>query len=95
MSEREESSGIRRREFLQRGVAATLSLSLPGRAAAARNPEVRQYRRLGRTELSISDISFGSSRNSDPRIVEHALDRGINYFDTAEGYRGAAQRYPD
>ncbi len=90
MSEREGSSGIRRREFLQRGVAATLSLSLPGRVAAARSPEVRQYRRLGRTELSISDISFGSSRNIDPKIVEHALDRGINYFDTAEGYRGGA-----
>ena len=35
----------------------------------------------------ISDISFGSASSSDPDLVRHALERGVNYFDTAESYR--------
>ena len=85
-------SGIRRREFLRDGVAATLgaaALPLSARAADP-SPVARGFRRLGRTGLEVSDISFGSSRSGDPRLVEHALERGINYFDTAESYRGGA-----
>ncbi|MEE9280708.1 MAG: aldo/keto reductase [Myxococcota bacterium] len=82
--------GIRRREFLQGGVAATLGAAGLPLSSRAASPGVRSYRRLGRTGLEISDISFGSSRTTDPRIVEHAFDRGINYFDTAESYRGGA-----
>ena len=33
---------------------------------------------------------FVSSRTTDPEVVRHALSRGINYFDTAEGYKGGA-----
>ena len=72
-------SGIRRREFLRGGVAVTLGAALPlsGRAADP-SPVARGFRRLGRTGLEVSDISFGSSRSGDPRLVEHALQRGIN-----------------
>ena len=54
--------------------------------------EVRRYTRLGRTGLEISDISFGSARlrRGGERVVRHALDRGVNYFDTAEDYTGGA-----
>ena len=40
--------------------------------------------------MRISDISFGADRlsPSDENLVRHAVDRGINYFDTAETYRG-------
>ena len=89
----QRGSGIRRREFLQGGVAATLgaaALPLSGRAATDTSPVAQGFRRLGRTGLEVSDISFGSSRTSDPRLVEHAFERGINYFDTAESYRGGA-----
>jgi len=43
---------------------------------------------LGRTGLEISDISFGSSRMTDPDLPRYAFDRGVNYFDTAESYKG-------
>jgi predicted aldo/keto reductase-like oxidoreductase len=81
---------IRRRELLQQGVALGVgSLVLgPTGAARAEAPAVRRYRRLGRTGLRISDISFGSSRSTDPELARYALDRGVNYFDTAEGYKG-------
>jgi len=57
--------------------------------AAAGPPRIRRKVRLGRTGLEISDISFGgSSLAGDEALVRHALDRGITYFDTAEGYKG-------
>jgi hypothetical protein len=65
-------------------------------ATASSLPAVQHYATLGRTGLSVSDISFGSSRTKDPLVVRHALERGINYFDTAESYplgdEGAAER---
>jgi len=42
---------------------------------------------LGRTDLKVSDISFGSASSADPALVTHALARGVNYFDTAESYK--------
>ncbi|MCD4685227.1 MAG: aldo/keto reductase [Anaerolineae bacterium] len=57
-----------------------------------------QYRTLGRTEIEVSVIGVGFWAVSDPvhwgvqddqdaiRAVHTALDAGINFFDTAEGY---------
>jgi hypothetical protein len=83
-------SRLDRRDFLRQGAAAALSAGALDALAAPAVPRVQQYRRLGRTGLEISDISFGSSRTSDPAVARHAYERGINYFDTAEGYRGGA-----
>ena len=82
-----------RRGFLRDGAAAVLgagALGLSGTPALAgpTEPRIRGHATLGRTGLSVSDISFGSSRMTDPDLVRHALDRGIDYFDTAEDYRG-------
>lgn len=74
-----------RRDFLRIGAGAALGLGAGVKAQAA--PGIRNYVRLGRTGLKMSDISFGSSSTSDPGVVRHALARGINYFDTAESYR--------
>lgn len=86
-----------RRSFLRSTAAATIAASsLPLVAAAEATPKdngVKRYRSLGRTGLKISDISFGSSGVRDADTVRHALDRGINYFDTAEMYgNGRAER---
>jgi len=90
----EQGDPIDRREFLRRSAAAGVSLSLlpvSERAFGAEVPRVRRYAPLGRTGLEISDISFGSSRlGDDPALVRHALDRGVNYFDTAERYTGGS-----
>jgi uncharacterized protein len=86
------SYGLRRREFLLTSAAATLGIAgATAQAAAAEAPRIRAYRTLGRTGLEISDISFGSSKLSGgPELIREALDLGVNYFDTAESYRGGS-----
>ncbi len=53
---------------------------------------VQSYRRLGRTNFEVSDISLGSGRLKGDRgeeIAREAIARGINYFDTAPDYSAA------
>jgi predicted aldo/keto reductase-like oxidoreductase len=86
---RTNADGIDRREFLKRTATTGVGLGLLPLAAAAGEeaPGVKRTVRLGRTELRIPDIGFGSSRLAgDEGLVRHALDRGITYFDTAESY---------
>lgn len=54
-----------------------------------------RYRYLGRTGVQVSEymlgtMSYGSDGNTDEKecmdIVHHALDRGINFIDTADTY---------
>jgi predicted aldo/keto reductase-like oxidoreductase len=85
-------ASLDRREFLRRSAAAGFAWTLPAIGAAADDPpRVRRRVVLGRTGLSISDIGFGSSQLAgDDAVVRHALERGIDYFDTAESYTGGA-----
>jgi 1-deoxyxylulose-5-phosphate synthase len=59
-----------------------------------------QYRQLGHSSLRVSEISLGSwltygvgvERERSIACVQHALNLGINFFDTANVYgRGAAE----
>src|SRR5215210_8428702 len=60
------------------------------------------YRRLGRSDLEISEISLGSwltlghgvEAERSAACVRRAFDVGINFFDTANVYgRGAAESF--
>lgn len=84
-----------RRQVLKWGTAAGLTGTFLGQNSVAETslqkaPEVQKYNRLGRTDFEISDISFGSSGigRGQEDVVRHAIDRGINYLDSAESYRG-------
>lgn len=56
-------------------------------------PKIQEYRTLGRTGFKVSDIGFGSGELADPALLEAVLDSGVNYIDTAEGYRrGGSER---
>lgn len=95
---------LNRRSFLQlsalTGVATGIPWTTAGARAAAESPStsnhvdsaVSEYVRLGRTDLEISDISFGSSRlrSGEEHLVHRALDKGVNYIDTAESYTNGA-----
>jgi aryl-alcohol dehydrogenase-like predicted oxidoreductase len=49
-------------------------------------PQVKEYRRLGRTDYKVSDVGYGNAGMQDPAILEYAIERGINYVDTARQY---------
>ena len=88
---------IGRRDVLRLGAVSSV-IPIASVAAVQESPpvgEVRRYVRLGRTELEISDVSFGSSRlrRGGERLIHHALDKGINYFDTADGYSAGASEH--
>lgn len=93
---------ISRRSFLGKGTAgiigAGLSISAVGGASASPQekgekaveeksaPAIRDYRRLGKTDFKVSDISFGNAGMQDCSLLEYAMDHGINYVDTARQY---------
>lgn len=51
-----------------------------------------EYKQLGNTELKLSEISFGcmslaAGSTEDVKLLHQALDKGINFFDTADLYQ--------
>lgn len=83
---------VDRRDFLALGAGAALGMAgatiAQQQTTAAGGARIRRYVQLGRTGLEVSDISFGSSGTSDAALVRYAYERGVNFFDTAESYRG-------
>jgi len=79
---------MKRRAFIQSSIALTSLGAWP--AVMAANPQnkaqVQQYRQLGNTEIKMSDISYGAGKLPSASMVLRALERGINYFDTAPDY---------
>ncbi len=93
-----------RRDFIVAGLALPIAAEasadippLPERPStpprpAAQAPVIRK-RKLGRTGLEVTEVSFGCMITSDPSVVERAADLGVNFFDTARGYqRGNNER---
>lgn len=98
MSRKEKLS---RRSFLERSVASVVGAGI-GLSGASRDlvaagqeqpaapkdekPGIREYRILGRTGWKVSDIAFGNAGMQDTSTLEYAIERGINYVDTARQY---------
>jgi aryl-alcohol dehydrogenase-like predicted oxidoreductase len=86
-----------RREFLQLAIAAAVASKADAAPESAkgewRNKQSGMaYRKLGRTGFFISEIVMGGNLIS-PTNHEHvywALDRGLNYLDTAPAYGNTA-----
>ena len=91
MPQRKNRTSLGRRDFLRTSALAGLSVGFSSQLAQAASaaPRIQRSVRLGRTELQVSDIGFGGGQlRGDQSLVTHALERGIRYFDTAEGYGG-------
>ncbi len=97
MGAERERGGVTRREFLRRaaagaavGVGAAAGLGRGLRAAAAEGEAqagAPALRRLGRTGLQTFPLGLGTVGIRSEAVVRRALDLGVNYFDTAEGYQ--------
>ncbi|MEO5364284.1 MAG: aldo/keto reductase [Magnetococcus sp. DMHC-8] len=87
---------MRRRQFLQSSMVMAAGAALPGLAGAresapgsnqpAEKPQVKSYRKLGKTGISMGDISFGAGKLPSAAMILRAIDQGMNYFDTAPDY---------
>jgi len=83
-----------RRTFIKTmaGGAMALGSSLAGFAGRGRKTPARLEkngmftRRLGRTDLQVSEISLGGSPLPDPNLLRALVDRGVNYIDTSHNY---------
>ncbi|CRX38363.1 aldo/keto reductase [Estrella lausannensis] len=57
-----------------------------------------EYRRLGKAGIKVSELSFGSwitfgsslDLQGAKKLMRHAYERGVNFFDNAEAYGGGA-----
>ena len=90
-----------RRNFLAAGlvlpasaIAATTGAPTAIPAAPADTPKAGSaqpalhYRKLGKTGLKVTSMGFGCMVTSDAVVVSQAVERGINFFDTARVYQG-------
>jgi len=93
-----------RRSFLGAGLALPAVASVPSQTGSPSQapatprrtpvPATRlTYATLGKTGMKVARVSFGCMTTSDQSVIERAVDRGINYFDTARVYqRGNNER---
>src|SRR5579864_1954482 len=91
-----------RRDFLRTGLAAGVLAGtgrLPLRAARG---TATDWVSLGKSNVKVTRLAFGTGTFSGrtqrdlgqeqfTRLVRHAYDRGIRFFETAESYHGMAE----
>ncbi|TFG97137.1 MAG: hypothetical protein E4H13_11355, partial [Calditrichales bacterium] len=94
MACKQQHPAITRRNFLKVGGALTVGSTLPAALTAPNllageneSAKISEYRTLGRTGFKVSDYSMGAIRVQESNIFRYAYDKGVNYFDTAEGYQ--------
>ncbi len=57
-----------------------------------------RYLKLGRTDLTISEFGFGCipiirlSKDDSVKVLRHAFERGVTFFDTANAYRDSEEK---
>ena len=87
---------LSRRGFLGATLAGLPAAALlaqekaPAAPAVPQSPagttKIKEFRTLGRTGFKVSDVSFGAGPLNNANVLAAALDRGMNYIDTAEHY---------
>jgi len=90
-----------RRDFLKASVAASVLAGMGGKAAFAQNGKrsATDWVTLGKSKVKVTRLAFGTGtfggrvqrelgQDEFTRLVRHAYDRGIRFFETAESYHG-------
>lgn len=89
-------SSLRRRTLLQAAVAGALGVRMTASQSTLQSlhpsPEDRNpnhtlpRRRLGRTGFMVTAVGSGGAGITDPELLYRAIERGVNYIDTAPAY---------
>jgi len=85
---------ITRREFIRASSAMSLGMALSKTSIFAEQPEKREQivsdtlrtRKLGRTGLDVTELSFGGIELGDSALLHTVIERGINLVHTSPGY---------
>ena len=89
---------VSRRDFLRAGVgAAAIATTAGGTLRAATKRSATDWVTLGKSGVQVTRLAFGTGTNNGnvqarlgqdefTRMVRHAYDRGIRFFETAESY---------
>ena len=88
-----------RREFLKTGLAAGALASAGGLSLKAQPQTATDWVTLGKTGVKVTRLAFGTGSMSGQvqrdlgqeqftRLVRHAHERGVRFFETAESYGG-------
>lgn len=88
------SANLTRREIIELLAMGVAGLSTSGTPVFAAVRDGVEYRRLGRTDLQVSVVGFGgltiglagTGQQRVTRLLNEALDNGLNIIDTAECY---------
>ena len=89
--------------MITRPPCAQSALGAEGARAGAQAESHMKYRKLGDSDLEVSEISLGSwltygvgvEADKARACLDEAFDQGINFIDTANVYgRGAAETLP-
>lgn len=80
---------LSRRDFFRMSTLAAAggTAASPARGGAVVAPRVQRLKPLGRTGWMAGDVSGGSGQ-SDPALLDHMFQRGINLIDTGAQYSG-------
>jgi aryl-alcohol dehydrogenase-like predicted oxidoreductase len=73
------------------GVAVSATLpGIPSSASGATGPTPgkREQRPLGKTGFQVGPVGFGAMTTRDPEVIRFAVERGVDYVDTADCYMG-------
>jgi predicted aldo/keto reductase-like oxidoreductase len=97
-------SELSRRDFLKGTLAAGVVAGTPGWsvAAAATKRSATDWVTLGNSGVQVTRLAFGTGtfggkvqrelgQEAFTRLVRHAYDRGIRFFETADAYTGMPQ----
>jgi aryl-alcohol dehydrogenase-like predicted oxidoreductase len=92
-------SGFSRRDVLRAGLAASALAGAASLELSAERATATDWVTLGRSGVKVTRLAFGTGSNNGQvqrdlgqdqftKLVRHAYDRGIRFFETAEAYPG-------
>ncbi len=90
---------LTRRQFIQTGALAIGAAALPGKAAEKPKRTATDWVTLGHSGVKVTRLGMGTGSNSGhvqmalsdrefEKLIRYAYERGIRFFDTADGYGG-------
>jgi uncharacterized protein len=82
---------LNRRRFLKSGIVSAAGMVVLSTEMVYGTQSEQEkkiiYRTLGKTGIKVPVIGMGVMTANNPSLVKAALDKGINFFDTANGYQ--------